>query len=93
MKKGISPVISILLLILVAIAAGVSAYVWITKYVGESTMGSATSSLCLTCDAIQILPSGGVKLFIRNLGSTEVVIDKLYIYYTTPDKKREDFRL
>lgn len=91
MKKGISPVISILLLILVAIVAGVSAYVWITKYVGESTMGSATSSLCLTCDAVQILPSGGVKLFIRNLGSTEVVIDKLYIYYTTPDKKEKIF--
>ncbi|RLE45778.1 MAG: hypothetical protein DRJ31_10790, partial [Candidatus Methanomethylicota archaeon] len=59
MKKGISPVISILLLILVAIASGVSAYVWITKYVGESTTGSATSSSCLTCDAVQILPSGG----------------------------------
>ena len=49
-KKGISPIIATLLLILIAIAAGVIVYAYVVGFIGSSTSnsGGTTDTLSMT---------------------------------------------
>lgn len=70
-KKGISPIIATLLLILIAIAAGVVVYAYVLGFVGNSTGNSGGQIAQLSIDQITFSSSAStvpVQAFLRNRG-------------------------
>jgi len=74
-RKGISPIIATLLLILIAIAAGVVVYAYVIGFVGNSTSNSGGSTNTLSIDQTyltHVVSSIPVTAYVRNEGpSTE----------------------
>ena len=72
-KSAISPIIATLLLILIAIAAGVIVYSYVVGFVGNSTTNSGATTDTLSIDQIGIAHGNTnfpVTVYVRNLGPT-----------------------
>jgi archaeal type IV pilus assembly protein PilA len=70
-KKGISPIIATLLLILIAIAAGVIVYAYVIGFVGNSTGNSGNQIATLSIDDVTFASATSavpVQVFLRNQG-------------------------
>ena len=70
-KKGISPIIATLLLILIAIAAGVVVYAYVLGFVGNSTGNSGGNVATLSIDQVTFASAASsvpVQAFLRNEG-------------------------
>jgi flagellin-like protein len=70
-KKGISPIIATLLLILIAIAAGVIVYAYVIGFVGNSTGNSGGNIATLSMDQVTFAAATSavpVQAFLRNEG-------------------------
>jgi flagellin-like protein len=79
-RTGVSPVIATLLLIVIAVAAAVLAYIWIIGYQGTLTQQASTAQLQerIKIEAVQY--SGGtLTVYVRNIGDVNVKIDALYV--------------
>ena len=82
-KKAISPVIATLLLILIAVAASILVYVWVTGY-ASSVTGAEASQLQerIKIDTVSV-PSGtagsNVTIYVRNIGNVEVNVTSGYV--------------
>ena len=80
-RRGISPVVGVLLLILIAISAGIMVYAFIAGWIGSATTNTSTPGSnplyveYVYADAANDL----LTMSIRNLGSDTVVIDKIYV--------------
>jgi flagellin-like protein len=73
--KAISPIIATLLLILIAIAAGVVVYAYVIGFVGSTTGGSQGQNTQLSSDLVAIKASTGVTtLVLKNVGGTSAVL-------------------
>lgn len=74
-KRGISPIIATLLLILIAIAAGVVVYAYVIGFIGNSTQNSGATTDTLSIDQVSFsskTASFPVTAYVRNEGpSTE----------------------
>jgi len=81
-RTGVSPVIATLLLIVIAVAAAVLAYIWIIGYQGTLTQQASTAQLQerIKIEAVQY-NSGThtLTVYVRNIGDVNVVIDALYV--------------
>ncbi|MGI0091223.1 MAG: archaellin/type IV pilin N-terminal domain-containing protein [Nitrososphaerales archaeon] len=81
-KQGISPIIATLLLILIAIAAGVVVYAYVIGFIGNSTSnpGGAQSTVSIDNSCISASGASGkcgtgtnyVALTVRNVGTTTI---------------------
>ncbi|MEM3457697.1 archaellin/type IV pilin N-terminal domain-containing protein [Thermofilum sp.] len=80
MRTGVSPVIATLLLIVIAVAAAVLAYIWIIGYQGTLTQQASTAQLQerIKIEAVQYT-GGTLTVYVRNIGDVNVVIDALYV--------------
>lgn len=80
-RKAISPIIATLLLILIAIAAGVVVYAYVIGFVGNSTTGQGLGNTQLSADQVAIKASTGVTtLVLKNAGGTTAVLSSgLYL--------------
>ncbi|MGI0091224.1 MAG: archaellin/type IV pilin N-terminal domain-containing protein [Nitrososphaerales archaeon] len=70
-RRGISPIIATLLLILIAIAAGVVVYAYVVGFIGNSTTNTGGATNTLSMDQLNIASSNSkapVTAFVRNLG-------------------------
>lgn len=77
MKKGVSPVIAILLLIAIAVAVSILTYVWVSSYI-SSLVNMPTGIENLIIESYHI--SGNIlTLYIRNVGGLPATIDTIYI--------------
>jgi flagellin-like protein len=74
-KRGISPILATLLLIVIAVAAIVVTYAWVITFTG-STTGQA--GVILNKDAVNWQASN-VTIYVRNSGISDAVIDSVYI--------------
>jgi flagellin-like protein len=74
--KAISPVISVLLMIAVAVAASLVTYAWVMGYLGFTTtkVGKAIQIQSIARDA-----TGGLKVFVQNVGDSGVTLSTAYI--------------
>ncbi|MCL4518289.1 MAG: hypothetical protein M1587_03735 [Thaumarchaeota archaeon] len=86
-KKAISPIIATLLLILIAIAAGVVVYAYVIGFIGNSTSnsGGTTSVIQITnfCASANTHCSGSyATIVILNAGSVAVSSGTLQVYFT-----------
>ncbi len=77
-KRGISPIIATLLLILIAIASGVILYSYVTGFIGSSTqnpgLSISTISIDNACVSISTTHCSGSQysITIRNLGASTI---------------------
>ncbi|ABL78612.1 archaellin/type IV pilin N-terminal domain-containing protein [Thermofilum pendens] len=80
-KRGVSPVIATLLLIVIAVAAAVLAYIWITGYQGTLTQQASTTQLQERI-AIEAVSYNGTTLtaYVRNVGDVKVNITTIYVF-------------
>jgi len=80
-RKGVSPVIATIILVLIAVAAGVLLWLWVSGY--SSALPSQNPALYerIKIDAVNV--SSGtttqMSIFVRNIGNTDVVISSIYI--------------
>jgi len=79
-QKAISPIIATLLLILIAIAAGVVVYAYVIGFVGSSTGGSPVGTSQISIDtATGSSASSSVTAFVRNIGGSSAVLTAFYV--------------
>gem|GEM_PF-7075199 len=78
--KAVSPVIATLLLILIAIAAGVIVYGYVVGFIGTSTKNTIVQQSVLSVDVASASSSSNqVTAYIRNSGSTAMTPSAFYI--------------
>jgi len=75
-KKAISPILATLLLIVIAVAAIVVTYAWVMIYM---TSAGTQAGVMLKKDALCLWQIGNVTIYIRNIGTSDAEIDKVYI--------------
>jgi hypothetical protein len=78
-KKGFSAIIASLILMLLAVAAGVVVYSYVMGWIGGATTNPRQSGH-LSFDSIYANVTGSkILLAIRNVGGTTLVLDQLYV--------------
>ena len=80
-RKGVSPIIATVILVLIAVAAGVMLWLWVSGF--ASTMPAEQQALNerIRIDAVQV-SDGNVTIYVRNIGKTNVTIGAAYILDT-----------
>jgi len=81
-KKAVSPIIATLLLILIAVAAGVIIYVWATGYIGTQ-IGTAGGQETFVITYVKYTGGNTLKVTIVNQGSTAINIKNVAVYNST----------
>jgi len=82
-KLGVSPVIAVLLLVVIAVIAGTLLYVWLTGYMGTLQTGVGTEQLKekIKIEGVGYYSSNKtVKVYVRNIGDTKVTLKAVYLY-------------
>ena len=76
-KKGVSPILAALLLIVIAVASAVITYAWVTTF---TTTQTTTAGKAIKYDSKVInATSNMVTVYVRNWGTEDVTLDKVYI--------------
>ncbi|MDH5783681.1 MAG: hypothetical protein OEZ35_08505 [Candidatus Bathyarchaeota archaeon] len=76
-KKGISPILATLLLIVIAVAAVIVTYAWVLTF---TTTQTTTAGKMIKFDSAFInATSDSATVYVRNWGTEVVTIDKIYI--------------
>ncbi|MBS7621160.1 hypothetical protein KEJ32_03475 [Candidatus Bathyarchaeota archaeon] len=76
-RRGISPILATLLLIVIAVAAIVVTYAWIMIYMHGAAQQAGTR---IKFDLVSInATSDEVTIYVRNWGTEPAVVDKVYI--------------
>ncbi len=75
-KKAISPILATLLLIVIAVAAIVVTYAWIMTYTSAQT---SQAGVLLSKDAVSWPTSNSIRIYVRNVGTSDAIIDAVYI--------------
>ena len=84
-RKGVSPVIAVLLLIAIAVATGILVYVWVTGLAGtlQQTGGQQVAEqLELLAYDFTDTSTPKLVLYLKNPGGITVTIDKVYVGQT-----------
>ena len=76
-KKGISPILATLLLIVIAVSAVIVTYAWVMTFTGSTT---SQAGAILTPENIRFYNSGGdkVEIVIRNSGTGSAKVAEVY---------------
>ena len=79
-KRAVSPVIATLLMIAVAVAASVIVYVWSAGLLG-TLMGGGGAQVKeqVILEAYEWTATGSLKVYLRNVGATDVEIAAIYV--------------
>jgi flagellin-like protein len=88
-RRAISPIIATLILILIAIAAGVLVYAYVVGFIGNSTSntGGNTSvisidSFCASASLGKCTSGNAYYIVVRNQGSTTIASGTAQLYFT-----------
>jgi len=92
-RKAVTPVVAMLLLIAIGVAASVIMYSWITAMIATQ---SKQASTVIRIDIVTFTESGAglkdqIQIVIRNTGSVHAVLETAYLIY--PEGTRADFDL
>lgn len=78
-SKAVSPVISVLLMVAVAVAAAILVYVWSMGLIGTlQTGGGSQTREQIELDAYN-WKTADLILYLRNVGASDVVVDAVYV--------------
>lgn len=85
-KKGISPILATLLLIVIAVSAVIVTYAWVMTFT-ESTTGQAGA--ILTVENVRFYNSTStvynIDITLRNSGTADATVDSVYMGLSTSD--------
>jgi len=84
-NKGVSPVIAVLLLIVIAVAASVITYSWITWFLTSQQQQAASMIRIEEVDLSRVVTEEELTIYVRNIGTVKVTIDTVYINGTRWD--------
>lgn len=76
-RRGVSPVISTILLILIAVASGFIMWIWVSGYLTGSPTKQPTFEM-IKIEAVQI-QQDLMRVYVRNMGSASVSVGSTYI--------------
>jgi flagellin-like protein len=85
-RKAVSPVIATLLLIVIAVAAAVLTYIWVTGYMGtlQSQAGTQQVQERLKIEGVSVDTNARIqKIYIRNIGDIKVNVTTVYLLSST----------
>src|SRR4030067_2183418 len=79
--KAISPVLSVLMMIAVAVAASLVTYAWVMGYLGFATnkVGKAIQIQSIARDG-----SGLMTVYVQNVGDSDVSLSSVFVNGTLP---------
>jgi FlaG/FlaF family flagellin (archaellin) len=78
-KRAFSAVIASLILMLLAVAAGVVVYAYVMGWIGSATSNPKQTGH-LTIDSIYANASSGtIKIYVRNVGGSNLLLSKIYV--------------
>ena len=78
--RAIEPVVATLILIIIAVVAGVSTYGFVTGFIAQTTSQKAPGSIVV--DAAKVNASGSpdtVRVITRNVGQGSVTVTAIYV--------------
>jgi len=77
-KKGISPILATLLLIVIAVAAVIVTYAWVMTFTGSTTSQAGAANL--TPENVRFYDSGGkkIEIVVRNSGTESAEVVEVY---------------
>lgn len=75
-KKGISPILATLLLIVIAVAAIIVTYAWVMTFIGAQTGAGGTM---LDIENVGPWRPGNTTIVVRNIGTSDAKIVRLYL--------------
>jgi flagellin-like protein len=88
-KKGISPILATLLLIVIAVAAVIVTYAWVMTFTG-STTGQA--DVLLKDENVRFYSADDIEITIRNSGTGDAKIVEVYQGPSDSELQKEDVR-
>jgi len=74
-RRGISPILATLLLVVIAVAAIVITYAWVMTFTGGAT---GQAGVWLDYDAVS-WNAGNITIYLRNKGTSDAEIDAVYV--------------
>ncbi|MGB9879264.1 MAG: archaellin/type IV pilin N-terminal domain-containing protein [Anaerolineae bacterium] len=77
-KKGVSPIIATLLLIVIAVAAGVVVYSFVMGFIGGVSTGQSGQAQFVV-DTYSVNTNGTIAVYIRNIGTKNVGPQTVYL--------------
>lgn len=77
-KKGVSPVIAVVLMIAVAVAIAVIVYAWATGFTSQKTGSDTAEAEQLILESQRTLSGGAVEVCIRNATNQTAVVANEY---------------
>jgi flagellin-like protein len=83
LKKGVSPIIATVILVIIAVAAGVMLWLWVSGFVSTTPAQQQALNERIKIDAVQISDTTTVTIYVRNMGNSDVKIGAAYILDTT----------
>lgn len=86
LKKGVSPIIATVILVLIAVAAGVMLWLWVSGFASTTPAQQQALNERIRIDAVQVNTTGDtttVTIYVRNMGNSDVKIGAAYILDTT----------
>ena len=82
-RKGISPIIAVLLLVIIAVAAAILTYLWVLGYIGTVQQQGGTESLQerIKIEGIEVDTTNNyiTVVYVRNIGDVQTTIDMVYL--------------
>jgi flagellin-like protein len=85
-KKGISPILATLLLIVIAVAAVIVTYAWVMTFTGSTT---SQAGAMLNVENVRFYGSGdNVEIVIRNSGTADAEVAEVYLGTASSDLQK-----
>ncbi|MCJ7424134.1 hypothetical protein MUP01_07685 [Candidatus Bathyarchaeota archaeon] len=78
-KRAFSAVIASLILMLLAVAAGVVVYAYVMGWIGGATTNPRQTGHLSFDSTWASVTTGNISIAVRNVGGTNLLIDKVYI--------------
>ena len=86
-KKGISPILATLLLIVIAVAAVIVTYAWVMTFTSSTT---SQAGAVLTVENLRFYGSGedNIEIVIRNSGTADAEVVEVYLGEASSDLQK-----
>jgi len=85
-KKGISPILATLLLIVIAVAAVIVTYAWVMTFTASTT---SQAGAVLTVENVRFYGSGNdIEIVIRNSGTADAEVVEVYLGEASSDLQK-----
>ncbi len=76
--KGLAPLISVLMLIVMSVVGSTVTYAFVNDFVGEATTGSSIPPITMV-ESVKTRNYDVTSVYMRNIGTNTLVVDRVYL--------------